>query len=1161
MTRQVSYVYEKSEPPQEHLITLLDQVADSNPQNCAIASPHQVQIPELRNEGSQEVAPLRWTYRQLQRLSIQLASQLAYYGIRPGDRVAAILYNQAEWALVLWATLRMGCAFVPLDPRMLDQAEDLTYIVGQVRPAAVFVGYAAMAQAMDDVLATSLVTPAMKCIASSDHICEDIATWFSLWDKMTATIAGHVLDPVSLDPKATALIVHTSGSTARPKACPHNSLSFSVAAGWIRETTGLAPDRTICQHLPAFHSYSITFTVAYWLAGGTVVFPAPSFSPAASLRTLDTYNKVHFPCVPSMLEAMIDHLPAEGGLPRPPFSISLGGAAVKVRNLQQAKSLSPTCVIVGYGTTEGFINLLNIIDADSSDSVNAVEGAVACGRTFPGLGVRICATNSRVPLPRGQVGELHQGGLAVFSGYLDDGTATCYEADGCYWFPTGDEAFMDESGYIYILGRYKDLIIRGGENISPLRLEHSLMKVPGVESAQVVGIPDTVAGEVPVAIIMRKSGGDLSIYHIQDTVLQELGSAFVPRLILDLQSDLGKDGYPKTMAGKVHKPTLRNWAAAYAERTFRSISGALDVTAELQRYWSSVSGIPAERIGIDVPVRSLVDSLASIKFCHLASKAFEKRITSRDLSVLDTIQRQAEFFRSKDSIAQSIAKGAANGSSITTNPDRGMDWTQKRATIIPQVKHLGITEADIEDIWPMTDFVQRMTREVETPDRWNVRLTWLVVPGVDHETVRAMLYLWLQRHAMLRTTTVSVEDRKYYLVMRPTARCVNSQVQHGETVADLRGLAGHNLDVGAHWAPVTGPMCKVNVVDVQEPRRIGLIVHIHHAIYDAFVLLQWVKDLKRLLQLGPHPLTAYPYGKFAVDYQQYQTTDASKISVDFHVHRLSGIASCREAIWPPQRTASETGLLTPESTSSPKLQDSKGVGTEAVTRSVDLPTLPQVRKLLGLTTSVIAEAACILFNWHRTGADEAVFATTNLARSWPLTHDRDSATDEVINPLDIDGPTVTYHVERIRRVPEETAMQLLMRVAKISDQLETHCQAPLDQILDALNHLDPVSGVDDVGTIESILERQFFTPLAEQYVEGPDDPIRLLHTTTRAHLGFVWFPYFHSDKRLELSVTFRESLLTEGEVHRVISGYLAVIEWLADSSNLGRSVAECRATE
>ena len=142
--------------------------------------------------------------------------------------------------------------------------------------------------------------------------------------------------------------------------------------------------------------------------------------------------------------------------------------------MELARSLKPTWLAMGYGLSEGVVTLVDVQKGDIARP--RTNGDVSSGHAVSGSRIRICAPGSRTPLLRGELGELHQGGPAVFDGYLGIKSSSCHKEEDISWLATGDQAYMDDDGYIYFLGRYKDLIIRGGENISPEKIEEYLFK-------------------------------------------------------------------------------------------------------------------------------------------------------------------------------------------------------------------------------------------------------------------------------------------------------------------------------------------------------------------------------------------------------------------------------------------------------------------------------------------------------------------------------------------------------------------------------------------------------------------------------------------------------------------------------------------------------------
>lgn len=467
--------------PKKSLVELLDDAVERFPHQEAVVSLHQSDQLGLGGENKSIGKPLSWTYSQMKAASELLASNLSSRGIDPGSQIVAILYNEAEWALIFWAAIRLSCQFVPLDPRLLTQREDATHVFQKVSPAAIFVSDSRISQMVEGVLDTRPSQPRLKCTITTNESRSDLLEgWETLSQAMIRFPNSAFIHGTRSQIDDTLLVLFTSGTESLPKACPHSTTTIGTPAQMLVGQWGLTNEDSLCQHLPSFHVFNIVLSLAFWLAGGSVIFPSPSFNPALSLDAIQLNQRTYVPCVPTMLQALVAHAAGLGTFLRPPFAIILGGAPITPDILDLCKALAPERIVPGYGTTEGVATLMNLIDAKSFKSV---EGDVCLGKPRAGAGVRICHPGSRTPLSRGQVGELHQGGYPVIGGYLGasiEQSAAFYEEGGMNWMATGDQGYMDKDGNVYLFGRYKDLIIRGGENISPVKIENFLGKLPGV---------------------------------------------------------------------------------------------------------------------------------------------------------------------------------------------------------------------------------------------------------------------------------------------------------------------------------------------------------------------------------------------------------------------------------------------------------------------------------------------------------------------------------------------------------------------------------------------------------------------------------------------------------------------------------------------------------
>lgn len=458
--------------PQQNLGYLLDRIAYEHPDQTAVASFHQS---ENVKGGHLHDKEMRLTFAELHNLGVRLASYLSSKGIRPSQRVLVALYNQVEWCIAFWATAYLGCQFVPLDPRSLARTSDAAHFVRTIRPDVVLVTTSQVAGVVDEVFGPDMALPIRILVQTSGNVGHG---WVLLAEIVSKDLQEN--QAASLSPNAsedTAIIFFTSGTGALPKACPLSAVNITAPAYAFAAKVGIEPNHHVCQHLPGFHIFSVVMSLSAWLQGAAVIFPSATFDPSASIRIMEKTQSIHVPCVPTMIQAIASH----PGAPRTFLSlasITLGGTTISGHVMDIAKSMDPKRIAVGYGMSEGVLTLLDV--QNGYDAGARTRGEVSVGVAISGAKIRICSPGSRVPLHRGEVGELHQGGLPVFGGYINLTEEPCYNEEGVNFIATGDQAFMDDEGHVYILGRYKDLIIRGGENVSPAKIEHYLAGAHGL---------------------------------------------------------------------------------------------------------------------------------------------------------------------------------------------------------------------------------------------------------------------------------------------------------------------------------------------------------------------------------------------------------------------------------------------------------------------------------------------------------------------------------------------------------------------------------------------------------------------------------------------------------------------------------------------------------
>ncbi|KAL9619919.1 MAG: hypothetical protein Q9160_005476 [Pyrenula sp. 1 TL-2023] len=567
---------------------------DSYPDNTAVIALHQPSnhLGRLIDSSSMVYEEpgrtyLSWTFRQLDTASQRLVSQLQAFGVKRGFTICTFIYSSVEWAIVLWATVKLGLLFTPLDPTVLRRGEEARYLLDLVKPAIVVVHTSGDAGDFDAIEAS--LSPKVKLIF--DQQGQTPRNWFISGDTPDRDSVGHQATLVEPSSKNNgdeiAAIIFSSGTTGKPKGCTHSprSLGAYILPPFPRSLT---PTSKYLMHTSSHRIIHLSHSLGAWCVGASIVFPAPRFSPAATLQALLAEKCTHMQIVPNQLETLRRH---------PNFSptavkgvldvLSIGGDIVSSNLLDRAHSVFEpriTCRMT-YGMTEG----AGVIDRlDVRERPPIVAGIVSAGRVMPGHRVRICDPNTPDPqrlrvVPLNTPGELHVSGPCLIRQYFPTdfpansdkfiNTATDDHGGGGgrrQWFLTGDRATMAPDGNITILGRYKDIIVRSGVKLSPAVIEICLSSDASVESAVAVGIPSPLHGEVPAGVVKLVAAGSSSGgVPMQDEDLErlkrrlvekartEIGEEAAPERVVVL-AELGMERFPvNAESGKIAKDRLR----------------------------------------------------------------------------------------------------------------------------------------------------------------------------------------------------------------------------------------------------------------------------------------------------------------------------------------------------------------------------------------------------------------------------------------------------------------------------------------------------------------------------------------------------------------------------------------------------------------------------
>jgi fatty-acyl-CoA synthase len=370
---------------------------------------------------------------------------------------------------------------------------------------------------------------------------------------------GHGADPGILDAIGAELsaddpinIQYTSGTTGFPKGATlshHNILNNGYLVG---EGCRYTPDDRVCIPVPFYHCFGMTMgNLACVSHGSAMVIPAPSFDPDATLRAVEQERCTSLYGVPTMFIAMLaESEQREYDTSSLRTGIMAGSPCPTAVMRRVIDELGLVGMTICYGMTETSpVSTQTSID----DSLERRTGTV--GTVHPHLEVKVIDPHSGLTVPRGEPGELCTRGYAVMLGYWDDEAQTGEVIDRARWMHTGDLAVMGEDGYLNIVGRIKDMVIRGGENIYPREIEEFLHTHPDIVEAQVIGVPDMRYGEETMAWIRLRPGADeLTVDDVREFASGRLARYKIPRYVKVVTE------YPMTVTGKVRKTEMRDIA-------------------------------------------------------------------------------------------------------------------------------------------------------------------------------------------------------------------------------------------------------------------------------------------------------------------------------------------------------------------------------------------------------------------------------------------------------------------------------------------------------------------------------------------------------------------------------------------------------------------------
>ena len=509
---------------------------------------------------------LRYTYAQLHTEARRLASALLGMGLLPGDRVGIWSHNNAEWVLMQLATAEVGLVLVNINPAY--RTSEVEYALNKVDCKLLVTmarfktsDYLAMLRelapewvhgAPGQLQAQQL--PHLHTVVWIDEAGQgaeepglmrfsDLIARGDAHDPRIAQVAAtlNATDPINIQ--------FTSGTTGFPKGATLTHRNILNNGFFIGECMQLTPADRLCIPVPLYHCFGMVLgNLAALTHGATIVYPNDGFEPLSVLQTVQDEKCTGLHGVPTMFIAELDHPRfAEFDLSTLRTGIMAGSPCPTEVMKRVVRDMHLSEITIAYGMTE-----TSPVSCQSSFDTPLEKRVATVGRVQPHLEVKIIDPDTGAVVPVGERGEFCTRGYSVMHGYWEDPAKTHEAIDTDRWMHTGDLATMDAEGYVNIVGRIKDMVIRGGENIYPREIEEFLYRHPEVQDVQVVGLPDQKYGEELCAWIIAKPGTAPTEDDIRTFCKGQIAHYKVPRYIRFVAA------FPMTVTGKIQKFKIRD---------------------------------------------------------------------------------------------------------------------------------------------------------------------------------------------------------------------------------------------------------------------------------------------------------------------------------------------------------------------------------------------------------------------------------------------------------------------------------------------------------------------------------------------------------------------------------------------------------------------------
>jgi fatty-acyl-CoA synthase len=526
---------------------VLDDTADKYPERDSLVVKHENR---------------RFTYRQLKQ-EVQLAARgLLSLGIKKGDRIGIWSTNSSAWVITQFATAKIGAILVNINP--LNRAFELKHVLQQSECQTLLLidgfrdaNYVSILREICPELESSapgdLQSKNLPDLRTIVFIGNSVAAGMFSWEELFRRGQTTSLDELrqresELEFDDPINIQYTSGTTGLPKGAMLSHHNIVNNAQFIAAALRLSPEDRLCIPVPFFHCFGMVLgNMACVVSGATMVVPAAYFDPERTLRAIHEEKCTALHGVPTMFIAELSCPNLKDFDLRSLRTGIMSGSPCPIEIMRRVVSeMNCRELTIAYGQTEAS----PVITQTTTDDLIEVR-VTTVGKALPHTEIKIIDPLSGKMTPRGVAGELCTRGYLVMKGYYRNPEATSKAIDDDGWLHTGDLAVLDDRGYFKIVGRSKDMVIRGGENIYPREIEEFLFSCPGILDVQIVGVPDFKYGETIAAWVKLKPGAALTLEDLKKFCKGKIAEYKIPQYLKVT------DDFPMTVSGKIQKFKLR----------------------------------------------------------------------------------------------------------------------------------------------------------------------------------------------------------------------------------------------------------------------------------------------------------------------------------------------------------------------------------------------------------------------------------------------------------------------------------------------------------------------------------------------------------------------------------------------------------------------------